>query len=171
MLLHAGRHLLAAAQLAVRVHLDHCVGETREPGRALPPRNTCNVGMRHRILSSASRSIALMPMLWHHSEVSPQVQCAHNWLGRRRRAKGVHATTGVPAANTKRGRLLSCAIAQIVSIFVFQEQLAKVYPNTTGQYNMISALFVGVLIILLVRPRLGSWAGSTALSRKTSSLH
>jgi hypothetical protein len=41
--------------------------------------------------------------------------------------------------------------AQITAIYVFQAQLAGVYPNTTAQYNMISATFVGVLIILLVR--------------------
>ncbi len=39
---------------------------------------------------------------------------------------------------------------QIVPIYVFQTQLAKVYPNTTGQYNMISGIFVSALIILLV---------------------
>jgi hypothetical protein len=40
---------------------------------------------------------------------------------------------------------------QITSIYVFQAQLARVYANTTAQYNMISATFVAVLIILLVR--------------------
>ncbi len=39
---------------------------------------------------------------------------------------------------------------QIVPIYVFQTQLAKVYPNTTGQYNMISGIFVSALIIMLV---------------------
>ena len=41
--------------------------------------------------------------------------------------------------------------AQITAVYVFQEQLARVYPNTTVQYNMISATFVAALIILLVR--------------------
>ena len=45
----------------------------------------------------------------------------------------------------------SCVVRpQIVQIYVFQTQLAKVYPNTTGHYNMISGVFVGVLVILMV---------------------
>ena len=38
-----------------------------------------------------------------------------------------------------------------MTIFVFQTQLGRVFPGGSPQFNMASAVFVGVLIILLVR--------------------
>ena len=116
------------------------------------------LGFCHR--SQATRAVASCHPQAHLCSFWPTQHDNAVANGRRmsmlRSAKCIHVITGSTSVYTETGRLLTCIAAQIVSIFVFQEQLAKVYPNTTGQYNMISALFVGILIILLVRLRLGS---------------